>query len=99
MVFNDELYIDEQDEEIILAKEINLALILELVDDPVTLRSKKQTLYAALCVLIYDSINSNNKLLELVRTELIKRKEDFLKTEPFIMDYIRKKVFPIIGLE
>ena len=103
------LYFLEQDEEIYLADDEYFNLLLEAIDNSKYLKSKIDILTEAICVLLYDYTankeeysNKENEerenIASKIRPELIKRKEKIKDSQNVIMDYIKKVVFPQIGL-
>lgn len=99
---NPEFLFMEQDEDLILADESNIELILDVLDNHKVLEQKRKVLIGALCVIIYDNVESKNGNADLVNRVadiLIKRKKEVLIANDWIMDYIKVLVFPIIGIE
>ena len=95
----------EQDEDICLASEENFKLLLEFLDASSTLLPKKSILLAALCILIYDNIPDdhhhamNSEIANIASFELKKRIGLFVELDTdMIMEYIKKVVYPKIGL-
>lgn len=99
---NSEYSFIQQDEELLLAEENNVEMILEVLDYHNILNQKRKILIEALCVIVYDNIDleeGNQELKDKVANELTKRKDDVLNAEDWIMDYIKEEVFPLIGIE
>lgn len=109
---NSDLYFMEQDEDLMLAEEKYIDVILDIVDNHKILAEKRNILIEALCVLIHDNSkelidedlnseesDSRTKIADRVANELKTRKELVLLAENWIMDYIKEKAFPRIGLE
>jgi hypothetical protein len=98
---NKDLYLMEQDEELFLANEDYLELVLKFLDKSTTLITKKNILMEALCVLTYDLLinKSNEQLLRKLKTELLKRKKIFLNSEVSDIEYLSKKIFPFLELK
>ncbi len=97
----EEYYFMEQDEDIWLAQESNLEILLEVLDLPSTLAIKKKVLLGTLCVLIFDHLEGSRKntdLIKRVSRELEKRKPDLLEAQDWIMPYIKQRVFPVLGM-
>ncbi|WP_226163478.1 hypothetical protein [Hymenobacter terricola] len=95
------LFVERQDEELILAEGRYLEMILGALDSPLTLLHKKHVLLSALCVIIYDNAvvdgkewKPNNSLKQRAIDELNKRKELLAQAGDSIMDYIQKVVYP-----
>lgn len=98
---NAEYYFMEQDEDLMLAEESNINIILDVLDNHKILEGKRNILIEALCVIIYDnsvSDNKNTQLIDRVAHELQKRKKDVLHAQDGIMEYIKVVAFPIIGI-
>ncbi len=108
---NDEnLYLNPQDEEIILAEMHNLELILNSINEEKYLKRKIEILIESLCVLLYDNTSNCNeyneienikreKNADIIRTELIKIKNKIIEAEEHIMEYIKVVVFQQIGIK
>ncbi len=91
------LFLMPQDEELFLADEPYLDIILQTLDTVKILDIKKNVLFEALCIIVYDNtIESNLKkskqLRDRVINELNKRKQKL--TESSISDYIKEIVYP-----
>ncbi|MES2765802.1 MAG: hypothetical protein V4642_08040 [Bacteroidota bacterium] len=98
-----ELSLMPQDEELLLAEGEYLEMILEVLDNPETLKQKQVVLMEALCVIIYDNSMADNpqkdsKLKKRVITELNKRKDKLLFCSDCINGYIKDIVFPQLDL-
>ena len=99
---NPEYFFMEQDEDLLLADEKNIDLILDVLDNHKILEQKRYVLIEALCVIIYDNSVAdvkNTDLIDRVASELRRRKKDVLNAQDGIMDYIKTIAFPIIGVE
>lgn len=107
---NENYRVSPQDEEIILAKLENLSLITTAIDEHKYLESKQIVLIQALCVLLYDytvepnenydlTTEERNNIIELIRPELLKRKNKIKEVENWIMGYIKLTVFPQLNLD
>lgn len=99
---NPDYFFMEQDEDLMLAEEKNIDMILDVLDNHQILNQKRNILIEALCVIIYDNCNSdedNQNLIDRVANELKKRKTDVLNAQDWIMDYIKEVSFPIIGIQ
>ncbi len=109
---DDQLTFCEQDEDIILAEKENLGLLVEFVDDHQTPDAKRWTLLSALCVLLYDHSPASSEdeessdakadaaFARRVQDVLSDRRElvTQLEREAFLDDYVKRIVFPAIGL-
>ena len=104
-----ELYLNPQDEEIILAEMHYFPMILNSINEGKYLKRKLEILLESICILLYDNtINSDEysyeenakrkKNAEIIRPELIKLKDKIKESEKHIMEYIKVIVFPQIGL-
>ncbi|QHI37363.1 hypothetical protein IMCC3317_27420 [Kordia antarctica] len=109
---NIDLFFEEQDEELMLAEEKNIDLILDIIDNHKILDHKRIILVEVLCVLIYDNsgelidkeiklkeVENRSKMAARVANELKSRKKLVLLAESWIMDYIKERAFPKIGLK
>ncbi|AWH86134.1 hypothetical protein HYN59_13890 [Flavobacterium album] len=104
------IYFMDQDEDIVLAEEENIPLFLNAIDNKLYPQRKLNILLAALCIIVYDNVAANEeytdeenikrkKIADKVIPELSYRKHLIDETKNWeIMDYIRKVVFPLIGL-
>lgn len=104
------LYFIDQDEEIILAEEENLALFVEAIDNKLYPQSKLNILLAAICILAYDNIvepeeytateNAHRKVTaNKAINELIKKKHLLTTLTWEIMDYVKEVVFPRLDIK
>jgi hypothetical protein len=93
-----ELYLLDQDEELILAEMEYVPTMLKILDEQLGLPSKRDVIIDALCVIVYDNLHSENeareRLAAIVVAELIKRKHMVIASRDAIMDYIKEVVFP-----
>lgn len=100
----------QQDEDIILAQMDNLPLLLKAVDQALYTEQKQNVIISALCVLLYDNIDvddnlsdqekkAHQKKVDTVLPELLKRKKIIENSKAYIMPYIKRVVFPTIGLK
>ena len=99
---NPDYFFMEQDEDLMLAEEQNIDMILDVLDNHQILNQKRNVLIEALCVIIYENHNSeegNQNLIDRVVNELKKRKTDVLNAQDWIMDYIKEVSFPMIGIQ
>ena len=62
-----DLSFSSQDEDVLFARPESWALLLEMLDDPRTLKSKKKTLLAALFVIVFDELRAPCHDPELIR--------------------------------
>ncbi|MFK7905168.1 MAG: hypothetical protein AB8B69_08590 [Chitinophagales bacterium] len=106
---NPKLFFLSQDEELILAEIDYLPMILKAIDENNYLKGKIEVLIEAICVLLYDNTanreeyskegnESREQIAAMIRPELIKRKEKVFAARKRIWGYVKKIVFPQIGL-
>ena len=96
---NPELYLMEQDEELLLADEKHLDNILKILDNVSLLDHKRNLILDALCVIVYDNTIDDNeqkdeRLKERVIKELNNRIDELRKADDWIMDYLKEVVYP-----
>jgi hypothetical protein len=96
---DDNLYLMPQDEDLLLAEEKYLELVLEAIDTLLMSTYKQQVLFSALCVIVYDhshpeAENKDEHVKQKVIAALNQRKDKLLQAEDWIGDYIKKVVFP-----
>jgi hypothetical protein len=96
---NSDLFFMQQDEELLLAEEQYLEMILQVLDTISIPDHKRDLLMDALCVIVYDNtINDNSQkdeqLKKRVIEELNKRLDKLKLADYWIMDYIKKVVYP-----
>ena len=108
---NDEkLYLNPQDEEIILAEMDYFLLIITSINEDKYLKRKIEILLESICILLYDhTVNPEEydddenhirqKNAEIILPELIKLRDKIIESEKNIMEYIKKVVFPQLGIE
>ncbi|QXP78667.1 MULTISPECIES: hypothetical protein [Winogradskyella] len=101
---NPEYYFSSQDEDLLLAQHNeNIDLYLKFIDQNEIDTGKRNVLIEALCVMIYDKANKSDQksldIISAIATELKKRSDLVQQSESWIMDYIKKVSFPIIGIE
>lgn len=101
---NSEYYFSPQDEELLLAQHNeNIELYLKFIDQNKIDIGKRNVLIQALCVMIYDKANKSDQksldIINIIATELNKRSDLVEQAESWIMDYVRKVSFPVIGIE
>lgn len=99
---NSDYFFMEQDEDLLLAEEKNIDMILDVLDNHQILNQKRNVLIEALCVIIYDNTISdkgNQNVIDRVANELKNRKQDVLNAQDWIMDYIKEVTFPVIGIQ
>lgn len=101
---NSDLHFMPQDEELLLADEKYLDMILEILDDVQLPDHKRNVLIDALCVIVYDNTveenkKRNNQLKNRVIAELNKRREQLVLADGWIMDYIKDVVYPQLNKE
>lgn len=103
------LFFLSQDEELILAEIDYLPMILKAIDEGNYLKRKIEVLIEAVCVLLYDNTpnlkeyskeenEDRERVAAMIRPELIKRKEKVFAARKKIWGYVKKVVFPQIGL-
>jgi hypothetical protein len=100
---NSDLSLMPQDEELLLADEQYLDMILKVLDTVSIPDHKRNLLMDALCVIVYDNTiadNSqpNDQLKERVIEELNKRQDKLQLADNWIMDYIKDVVYPQLDL-
>lgn len=88
-----------QDEELLLAEEQYLDMILQVLDTVPISEHKRDLLMDALCVIVYDNTTEDDsqtkdKLKEKVIQELNKRQDKLKLADNWIADYIKKVVYP-----
>ena len=99
-VADEKLSLMDQDEDIILASEKNLELLTEHVTSEELGINKRTTLLSALCVLVYDSNESEDRQLIEDATKFLRTNRHLFKEigDGAIFDYVKKVVYPKIGL-
>ncbi len=100
---NAEYFFCEQDEDLMLAQNINnIDLYLEYIDNECIMLEKRNVLIETLCVMIYDRVKKsdreNQNIINQITSELKKRELLVLDAQYWIMDYIKSVSFPIIGI-
>ncbi|TDO77300.1 hypothetical protein EV143_10461 [Flavobacterium chryseum] len=107
---NDEkLYLNQQDEEIILAEMHYLPMILFAINEGKYLKRKIGILVESICILLYDNTVISNefskeenlqreKNAKIIFPELLKLKDKIEGSDRYIMDYIKEVVFPQLGI-
>jgi len=91
------LNLDTQDEELLLADETYLDIILQVLDTVAATNYKQAILMEALCIIIYDNTvdnNANTNLKNRVIEELNGRLDKLKLADEWIGDYIKKVVYP-----
>lgn len=110
---NPDWYFAPQDEDIILAEMDYFEMILKAIDDSAYLKIKIDVLVSSMCVLLYnntfpcgefDSFSKSEQEersadAQIIRPELMKRKQRVYEAKYLIMDYIQAVVFPQIGID
>lgn len=96
---NPDLYLMPQDEELLLAEEQYLEMILHVLDTVSIPDHKRDLLMDALCVIVYDNTNDDNSqadelLKQRVIKELNKRQDKLKLADNWIADYIKEVVYP-----
>lgn len=103
---NEKLHFDQQDENFWLSNKKNVSLIVQYLDNKDTLESKKEILFNALCILLYNNIHPEKKDRDPIIAEEIKKVLNqriflFSKYENFrwqINDYVAEIIYPELGL-
>ncbi len=97
-----DLHLMPQDEEILLAEESYIDLMLDLLDNENILVNKRKILTDALCIIIYDNLvdnaNKNVFLLNSLTEKLKTRKHLLEEARDWIPDYVKNIVYPHIGM-
>jgi hypothetical protein len=107
---NEELFLNPQDEEIILAELKYLPMLLEAIDEETYSTKKINVLIEAICILLYDNTVSPEEYSEQeniqrdiianqVRPELIKRINKIEKAGSSVMEYVQQEIYPQIGIK
>ncbi|PVD49338.1 hypothetical protein DC498_25565 [Terrimonas sp.] len=101
---NSDLYLMPQDEELLLADEQYLDMILQVLDNITIPDHKRDLLMDALCVIVYDNTNEDNsqrddQLKKRVIGELNKRQDKLRLADDWIMDYIKDVVYPQLDFD
>ncbi len=101
---NSDIYLSAQDEELILADEMYLDIILEVLDTVVILDHKRDLLMESLCIIVYDNtvmenLQKDERLKKRVIEELNKRKDKLQLADYNIMNYIKDIVYPQLDYE
>lgn len=96
---NSDLYLMPQDEELLLADEKYLDIILHILDTVPIADHKRNSFMEALCIIVYDNTSQDNserdnQLKNRVIEELNKRQDKLMLAKDWIMDYIKKIVYP-----
>jgi hypothetical protein len=96
---NSDFYLMPQDEELLLADEQYVSMILQVLDTISIPEHKRDLLMDALCVIVYDNTNNDNshrdeQLKKKVIEELNKRQDKLKLADNWIMDYIKDVVYP-----
>ncbi len=93
---NENYYFCEQDEDLVLAHDVDFNIILDVLDNHQILQYKRDMLVFALFVMVYNNLKINKALANKIITELKKRPTDVENAESWIDDYISKVVFPML---
>ncbi|MEI9946450.1 MAG: hypothetical protein WDN26_19795 [Chitinophagaceae bacterium] len=93
-----------QDEELLLADEKYVDMILEVLDTMSIPDHKRDLLMDALCVIVYDNTIMDNsqrdeQLKKRVIGELNKRQGKLRLADDWIMDYIKDVVYPQLDFD
>lgn len=103
-----ELHLMPQDEELFLAEERYINLLLDIIDNYEILPNKKKLIIEALCIIIYDNSSIANDgdeitqerqlLMDKVVKALIQRKQMVIESTDNIRDYVKEVVFPYLSI-
>ena len=96
---NPELYLIEQDEDLLLAHGPFVDIMLSIIDTIPITDGKRNTMLSALCVLVYDIskgglAEQQEKLKRRIIRELNSRHTLLMQAGDQIMDYIKQVVYP-----
>lgn len=91
------LYLMEQDEDLLLADGAYIDLIDTFIDRDDILDSKRNILLCALCIVIYDK--NDNVAYQKAKESLLSHKHLLDNARTYIWDYVGKKVYPQLGLK
>lgn len=95
-----DLHLMPQDEELLLGDEEYFDRLLDLLDHYAMLPEKQHLIFEAFCIIIYDSLldenNRNLQLAERVKTELLKRRNKFMESGPYVLSYLTDVVYPFL---
>ncbi|GGB67813.1 hypothetical protein GCM10007424_04750 [Flavobacterium suaedae] len=100
----------DQDEDLLLAYMQYMPILLNAVDNNLYPQEKLNIVILALCILLYDntgdysqySAEESKKMQQnaaIIQAELLKRNNIIFKHQDVIMNYIKKRVFPLIDLK
>lgn len=100
------LYLVEQDEELMLADDSHVETLLAVLDSGIALPENRGIIIEALCIIVYDGLNSENPLpsaerqhvAQRVIAELIERRPAVLEHRTAVMDYVQRVVFPRLDI-
>lgn len=100
------LFFLDQDEELILAEEEYVDLIIRYIDSDVILPSKRGVLIEALLVLIYDIITDEDgidkikiPLLQNIKEFLLQRRQYIHDYDYLVRGYVKEIVYPELDLK
>ncbi|MEM9981013.1 MAG: hypothetical protein AAF734_00865, partial [Bacteroidota bacterium] len=101
---NKDLHLTPQDEELLLADELYLNLILQALDNFPLVDQKRNILLEALCIIVYDnSLEDNSHKDEALKQRVIQalneRKAQLKLADDWVMGYIKAVVYPQLTLE
>lgn len=100
----------DQDEDLLLADMQYMPILLNAVDNNIYPQEKLNIIILALCILLYDntgdysqySAEESKKIQQnaaIIQAELLKRNNIIFEYRDVIMNYIKKRVFPLIDLK
>lgn len=103
---DESLYLSDQDEDILMAEEMNIDLLFNFLDNDNIKPSKRAVILSALCVLVFDNTSDEEEDLDINPEIAIKvihglkgRISIFASMDTdYIMDYIKEVVYPQLGL-
>jgi hypothetical protein len=100
---NLELHLMPQDEELLLADEMYVDMILQILDTISIPEHKNNLLMDALCVIVYDNSFENSQPNEQLKSQVIlelnKRQDKLKLADNLIMDYIKQVVYPQLDFD
>jgi hypothetical protein len=105
---NSDLSVMSQDEDLIIGEESNLEFLEEFLQRDDGAKGKRDILLSAICVILFDNIfdpddpNDDSNSDFAVKAELVLKRNIELfdqLNEDYIPDYIKDKVYPLIGRE
>lgn len=103
---DESLHLTDEDEELILADEEYIETMLNILDNELGLPHKRGIIIEAMCVMVYNNVNTINntqspdrtRSAERVLNELTKRKPLVIAYKNMVMGYVQKVVFPKLDI-